>query len=114
MGLNWQLTERGARRVARVETAAEYRLYALPGGAVERPGLSRDPGQGRAVPGEVWRVPAENFGSFVAGIPGPLGIGRVLLADGSEVSGFICEAYGLAGAHEIRRGGWREYCAGAA
>jgi allophanate hydrolase len=58
----------------------------------------------------VWSVPASEFGSFVAGIPAPLGIGKVNLQDGSQVSGFICEASGLACAEDISHfGGWRGY-----
>jgi len=58
----------------------------------------------------VWRVPAEHFGSFVAGIPSPLGIGKVKLEDGSEVSGFMCEALSVADAQDISAlGGWRQY-----
>ena len=53
-----------------------------------------------------------NFGSFVALIPAPLGIGSVTLDDGSTVKGFICEPAGLADAAEITRfGGWRRYLA---
>lgn len=58
-------------------------------------------------------MPAGQFGSFVAGIPAPLGIGKVRVEDGSQVCGFICEPYGLDGAEEITHlGGWRAYLAG--
>ena len=67
---------------------------------------------GVAIDVEVWRVPAEHFGSFVAGIPAPLGIGKVKLEDGSEVSGFMCESLGVADATDISAlGGWRQYLA---
>ncbi|MDP4301876.1 allophanate hydrolase [Leptothrix discophora] len=119
--LNPQLTSRGARLVAATHTAPVYRLYALPDG--KRPGLQRvaegaSPGgatdgttpRGVAIEVEVWELPATAFGSFVAAIPAPLGIGRTLLADGSEVPGFICEASGLAGARDISAyGGWRAW-----
>ena len=108
--LNWQLTERNAVLVQTTTTAACYRMYALAGGPPYRPGLIRDEQVGKAIDVEVWRVPAEHFGSFVAGIPAPLGIGKVQLADGAWVSGFICEPYGIAGAEEITAlGGWRHY-----
>ncbi|MFQ3201325.1 MAG: allophanate hydrolase [Zhongshania sp.] len=69
-------------------------------------------GEGCAIEVEVWSVPSIEFGSFVAGIPAPLGIGKVSLQDGSQVSGFICEASGLAGAEDISHfGGWRQYLA---
>jgi allophanate hydrolase len=55
-------------------------------------------------------VLAEHFGTFVAGIPSPLGIGKVELDDGSWVPGFICEGHGIEGAREITAlGGWRAY-----
>ena len=94
------------------EPAKAYRMYALAGGPPYRPGLIRDTENGAAIAVEVWSVPAEHFGSFVAGIPAPLGIGKVELADGSWVSGFICEPYGLDGAIDITQlGSWRAYLA---
>tara|TARA_R110002111_G_scaffold117271_3_gene179188 strand:- start:974 stop:1204 length:231 start_codon:yes stop_codon:yes gene_type:complete len=45
---------------------------------------------------EIWRIPVDH----VAGIPAPLGISKVELADGRWVPGFICEAIGLEGAEE--------------
>ena len=42
---------------------------------------------------EVWRLPLRHYGSFVAMIPAPLGIGRVELEDGSWVQGFLCEPW---------------------
>ncbi len=50
------------------------------------------------------------FGSFVAEIPAPLGIGELELADGSTVRGFICEPFALEGSPDITAfGGWRAY-----
>ena len=110
--LNWQLTDRKAFLKQVTSTAKAYRMYALAGGPPFRPGLIRDDKQGSAIAVEVWSVPSEQFGSFVAGIPAPLGIGKVELADGSWVSGFICEPYGLDGATEITSlGSWRGYLA---
>ena len=109
--LNHQLTERGGRLVKRTLTRPAYRLYALAGGPPYRPGLVREP-EGRSVEVEVWELPAEHFGSFVDGIPSPLGIGRVELIDGEQVAGFLCEPYALAGAEDITgHGGWRAYLA---
>jgi len=110
--LNKQLLERGAWQVSTTRTAPVYRFYALPGGPPFRPGLVRVKDNGVAVDVEVWRVPVEHFGSFVAGIPAPLGIGKVKLEDGSEVSGFMCETLGVAEATDISAlGGWRQYLA---
>ena len=110
--LNWQLQERGATLKQRTTTAPVYRMYALAGGPPYRPGLILDEHAGAAIDVEIWSVPAEHFGSFVAGIPAPLGIGKVRVADGSVVSGFICEPYGIEGAEDITQmGGWRAYMA---
>ncbi|MYM63209.1 allophanate hydrolase [Pseudomaricurvus sp. HS19] len=109
--LNWQLRERGAVLKSKTHTAPCYRMYALAGGPPYRPGLVCDE-KGSSIEVEVWSVPAAEFGSFVAGIPAPLGIGKVRLADDSLVTGFICEPYGIEGAQEITHlGGWRSYLA---
>ena len=108
--LNHQLTERKARLLQTTRTAPEYRFYALPGGPPERPGLVRVGTGGGAIEVEVWLVPSDRFGSFVAGIPAPLGIGRVRLEDGSEVPGFLCESAALESASEITDlGSWRRF-----
>ena len=111
--LNHQLTSRGARLAHPARTAASYRLYALPNTMPPKPGLVRDPDfHGTGIELEVWAVPTRNFGSFVAEVPAPLGIGSVQLADGLVVKGFICEPFAVAGATEITHlGGWRAYLA---
>lgn len=112
MPLNWQLRERGGQLVEKTRSAPEYKLYALAGGPPYRPGMVVAEQGGAAIEVEVWSVPSEAFGSFVAGIPAPLGIGKVKLADGRMLSGFICEASGLVGAEDITHlGGWRAYMA---
>jgi allophanate hydrolase len=108
--LNRQLTERNARLVATMQTAPRYRFYALPDG--KRPGLIQVEDGGAAIACEVWEMPASQFGSFVAGIPAPLGIGKLELVDGSSVNGFICEGIGIADAQDITEfGGWRAWLA---
>ncbi|MFI9652640.1 allophanate hydrolase [Guyparkeria halopsychrophila] len=110
--LNWQLTQRRGRLAQTTRTAPEYRFYALPGGPPERPGLVRVTEGGAAIDVEVWDVPASEFGSFVAGIPAPLGIGKLTLADGSEVPGFIAEPIATQGATDITElGSWRSHLA---
>ncbi|GAB1264404.1 allophanate hydrolase [Aurantivibrio infirmus] len=110
--LNWQLKERGATFIESTTTYPAYRFYALAGGPPFRPGLIRDEQSGAAIDVEVWSVPREEFGSFVAEIPQPLGIGKVQLADGRWESGFICEPCGLEGAKEITElKSWKHYIA---
>jgi allophanate hydrolase len=106
MPLNRQLTDRAATRVREAKTSPAYRLYDLADG---RPGLVRD-GHGACIEVEVWEMPAASFGSFVAQIPAPLGIGTLALEDGEQVKGFLCESYALAGKKDITAsGGWRNY-----
>ncbi len=108
--LNGQLTSRGGRLVAAVRSAPEYKFYALPGGPPHRPGMVRVAEGGAAIEMEIWELPAREYGSFVAGIPAPLGIGMIRLADGSQVQGFVCETAAVAGSEDITRyGGWRAY-----
>jgi allophanate hydrolase len=95
-----------------VQAAPEYRFYALAGGPVQRPGMVRVKEGGAAIDKEVWELPAEHFGSFVDGIPAPLGIGKVEQADGTWVSGFVCEAVGVEGGTDIASlGSWRAWLA---
>lgn len=110
--LNHQLTERGARLEKPTRTAARYRLFALPGTTPPKPGLVRDANNGSVIDLEVWRLPVSEYGSFVAGIPSPLGIGRIELEDGEWVQGFLCESWAVKGAEEISHlGGWRAFLA---
>ncbi|MBT9303856.1 MULTISPECIES: allophanate hydrolase [Pseudomonas] len=110
LALNGQLTRRGARLLERTHSAAHYQLFALAGGPPYRPGMLRVAQGGVAIAVEVWDLPSSELGSFVHGIPAPLGLGKVQLADGRWESGFICEPYGLAGALDISHfGGWRQY-----
>lgn len=114
MPLNGQLVERGARRLLETFTAPDYRLFALPAQQPPKPGLLRvAKGQGAAIALEVWEMPIDAFGSFVAMVAPPLCIGSLLLADGSTVQGFLCEAHAIEGAEDITAlGGWRAYIAG--
>jgi allophanate hydrolase len=111
--LNWQLTQRRARLLKSSKTEACYRFYALSGTQPLKPGLVREEGfDGPSIEVEVWAVPENEFGSFVAAVPPPLTIGNVRLMDGDTVKCFLCEPYALAGATEITQfGGWRAFLA---
>lgn len=107
--LNHELTRLGARFLRAEKTSSDYRLFSLPGGPPIRPGLIRVE-DGAAIDLEVWALPLNVFGTFMAGIPHPLGIGTLTLADGSLVNGFICEHYATENAEDITHfGGWRTY-----
>ncbi|SDU02197.1 allophanate hydrolase [Pseudomonas pohangensis] len=108
--LNWQLKQRGGRLLQATHSSPDYQLYALAGGPPFRPGMLRVAEGGVAIEVEVWELPSSELGSFLGGIPAPLGLGKVQLADGRWESGFICEPYGLEGALDISHfGGWRAY-----
>lgn len=110
MPLNVQLQERNALFVESTFTAKNYRLYALPNTTPPKPGLIRTETEGAEIIVELWDVPVQHFGSFVALIPAPLGIGTLTLIDEREVKGFICEGAAVTGAKDITHlGGWRAY-----
>lgn len=113
MPLNRELTGPGGCCLGTARSAPGYRLYALAGTVPAKPGMVLDPafaGPGLAL--ELWALPPAAFGAFVAAIPAPLGVGKVTLDDGRQVTGFLCEPHALAGAAEITGfGGWRAYCA---
>jgi allophanate hydrolase len=110
--LNWQLSERGGEFKKAMKTASVYRLYRLAEEEPSRPALVRDEANGRAIEVEVWSLPSEELGSFLAAIAQPLGLGKVELSDGNYLSGFVC-AEGMRGDSEdiTSCGGWRSYLA---
>jgi allophanate hydrolase len=111
MPLNHELTSRGASFAESTTTASNYRLFSLANTTPPKPGLLRSE-SGAPIQLELWDVPATAFGSFVAGVPAPLGIGTLTLADGRQVKGFICEPYALQDAQDITAfGGWAAWLA---
>ena len=108
MPLNHELVSHDARFVATARTAPRYRLHALPG-PIPKPGLVRAP-EGASVGLELWDLPSEGFGRFVAKIPAPMAIGSVELDSGAWVKGFVCEPIALVEATDITSyGDWRTY-----
>ena len=111
MPLNPELTALGARLERSCTTAPEYRLYELPGAEPRKPGLLRvPPGEGQAIAVEVWSLAPASFGLFVSRIPAPLGVGSVILGDGTQAKGFLVEAVAVRDARDITAfGGWKAY-----
>jgi len=111
MPLNGQLKELGATFCRAARTAPAYRLYALAGQVVPKPGLIRAAnGDGASIDVEVWRLGDAAFGRFVAAIQPPLSIGTLELEDGGRCKGFLVEPAGLEGATDISEyGGWRTF-----
>jgi allophanate hydrolase len=109
--LNGQLIALNAKLVKSARTKPIYRFYALPGTTPPKPGLVRvgEPTE-TGIELEIWEMGAAEFGTFVAAIPPPLGIGTLELDDGERVQGFLVESYAVVGATEITGfGGWRNY-----
>ncbi len=112
--LHGDLVATGATLVARTATAPTYRLFALPDTVPPKPGLARAPQGGASIDVEVYSIPIQNVGAFLATVPAPLGIGSVELVDGTTVHGFVCEPYALDDATDVTEyGGWRAYLADA-
>ncbi len=116
MPLNHELTSRNANFVEATSTTADYRLYALAGTVPPKPGLLRVPeGTGEEIAVEVWSMSREAYGSFVAGIPAPLGIGTLRLKNGTAVQGFLVEAQAIQGARDISSyKSWRAFVSASA
>ena len=107
--LNRELTERGGRFLCASQTAPTYRLYKLTDGPPFRPGLVRHP-TGAAIDVEIWALPSASVGAFLAGIPSPLGLGPVMMKDGTCATGFLCEQIATDDAEDITHfGGWRAF-----
>lgn len=108
--LHGQLQERAARLIRSTRTAPGYRFYELAGTTPAKPGLVFDGAGAGGIEVEIWEMDEAAFGSFVALIPAPLGIGTITLEDDSTVKGFICEPRAMQGATDITSyGGWRAW-----
>ena len=111
--LNHQLTERGARLARKCAHRARTTACSRSPNSSRRGRAWCATTPGAPIEVEVWEVPASTFGSFVDGIPAPLGIGTVTLDDGQQVKGFLCEAHATKGAREITSlGSWRQFIKG--
>ena len=94
--LEHQLTDLKGSFLKACKSAPTYKLYAITDRTSNtcKPGMVYvGHGQGTAIDLEVWNLPVDNLGKFFQQITAPLGLGTVLLEDGSNVKGFICEGY---------------------
>lgn len=81
---------------------------------VDDNGETRDSAKKEGIIVEIYDVPLVHLGSFLSGIPYPLGLGKVELASGEWVTGFIaCEAaLKEEGVEDVtHHGGWAKYIA---
>jgi len=108
--LNHQLVDLGGQLLLKTTTADCYRLFKLDCFTPPRPGLLRVNSGGNMIEVEVWQLPLDKYGTFVASVPGPLGFGTLQLADGVRAQGFICEFYATESAEDITHlGSWRNF-----
>jgi len=106
--LNRELRERGGRLERTTRTSSAYRAYRIVRGERRLPGLVRT-GDGAPFEVELWSLPAEGAGSFLATcVRPPLCLGNLELEDGSTCMGFLAEPHGVQGMEDITTlGGWR-------
>jgi allophanate hydrolase len=113
--LNHELTSRGAWLWKATRTSRSYRLFALEKTAPPppKPGLMRvKQGEGASIDIEVWALPKEQVGTFIAGVASPLSIGTIETHEGLRVHGFLCEPWAVEGARDITQyGGWAAFLA---
>lgn len=98
--------------MASTTSSADYKFFALLDEPPYRAGMVQvDNGeQGAPIEVAAWELSAWEVGSFVAGIPAPLGIGTLALVNGEHVHGFVSESYAVADAMDITHFcGWRAY-----
>jgi quercetin dioxygenase-like cupin family protein len=107
--LNPNLIDAGAAFVREALTEPAYRLWSINN---RHPAMVRVKTGGVAVALEVWSVPPAGLATILLGEPPGLSIGKVKLADGSEILGVLGEPILCEGHKEITRfGGWRAYIA---
>lgn len=107
--LNSNLLAIGATFVCETVTEPVYRLWSIHD---RHPAMVRVEERGAAVAVEVWAVPPAGLATVLLKEPPGLSIGKVKLADGSEILGVLGETVLCEGQKEITSfGGWRAYAA---
>ena len=112
--LNGEILAQGGRFLREAVTTRDYRLFALDGDGVRRPGLLRvAEGAGSSIACEIWSLPPSGFARFVAAVPAPLSIGTLRLEGGAAPKGFLVEPEATRDAEDISAyGGWRAFLRG--
>ena len=107
--LNPNLLAVNAAFIRETVTEPAYRLWSIHD---RHPAMVRVATGGMAVTVEVWSVPAVGVAIILLQEPPGLSIGKIKLADGSEVLGVLGEPVLCEGKKEITAfGGWRNYLA---
>ena len=107
--LNPNLLEVGATFLSEANTAPCYRLWSI---RDRHPAMQRVAEGGTSVALELWSVPPAGLATILLREPPGLSVGKVALADGTEVLGVLGEAILCDGQREITTyKGWRAYTA---
>ncbi|WP_394250927.1 allophanate hydrolase [Arthrobacter pityocampae] len=100
-----ELEALGARWDGPVRTAARYRMVSL-ATQPPKPGVYRSE-DGAELVGERWILSEAALGRFLAALPEPMLLGRVVLDDGTTAVGFACDAVAAANGADITHvGDW--------
>jgi gamma-glutamylcyclotransferase (GGCT)/AIG2-like uncharacterized protein YtfP len=105
--LNDNLQQVGAVLIREAATAPIYRLWSI----VDRhPAMMRVSTGGSSIELEIWSVPETRLAKILQQEPAGLCIGKIKLADNTEVLGVLGEPFLCEGQLEITKfGGWRNY-----
>lgn len=105
--LNPNLLNVGAKFIREDKTDNHYRIWSIND---DHPAMIRTIEPSNSVELEIWALPPDAFASVLSNEPAGLAIGKVKLADGSEVLGVLGEPFLVEGQKEITQfGGWRNY-----
>jgi hypothetical protein len=105
--LNDNLQQVGAVFVRETATAPIYRLWSI---SDRHPAMMRVSKGGRSIDLEIWSVPLTGLAKILQQEPAGLCIGKIKLADNSEVLGVLGEPFLCEGQREVTEfGGWRNY-----
>jgi hypothetical protein len=107
LDLNDNLQQVGAVFVRETVTAPIYRLWSI---SDLHPAMMRVITGGQSIELEIWSVPVVGLAKILQQEPAGLCIGKIKLADNSEVLGVLGEPFLCEGQQEITKfGGWRNY-----
>jgi hypothetical protein len=105
--LNDNLQQVGALFVRSTNTAPIYRLWSI---SDRHPAMIRVSDGGNSIALEIWSLPLAGLAKILQQEPAGLCIGKVILADRTEVLGVLGEPFLCESQLEITEfGGWRNY-----
>jgi gamma-glutamylcyclotransferase (GGCT)/AIG2-like uncharacterized protein YtfP len=105
--LNVNMTSAGGIFVREDATDAHYRIWSIND---RHPGMIRVESGGTAVALEIWQLPNASLAELLLSEPAGLCIGKIRLADDTQMLGVIAEPWLVEGQKEItEHGGWRQY-----